>query len=224
MRAQHDDEIEEAERLRIGPERAEPAARRRVQRHRRHASQKERDDGEAGKCQERRPRQPETLGKRREHQRAEREAERAARDVHGHRQPRPVTAEPMGEGRRRRMERRRAESADDQDHREHHRRGRDADEAEHRHRDDRTDHDEEPRTPPVGQTAEANLRHRSGHLKAHRQQPRREEREAQLRDEERQQRGVDVPVAIDHDMGAGHQQDSRVQFEARHVSGGPGGE
>ena len=79
-------------------------------------------------------------------------------------------------------------------------------------------------TPSVGEPSEADLRHGGRHLKAHRQQSRREERQAELRNEERQQRGVDVPVAIDHDVGAGHQQDGRVQFEARHVSGGPDGE
>ena len=67
--------------------------------------------------------------------------------------------------------------------------------------------------------SEPDLRHRGRHLKAHRQDARREEREAELGDEERQQRRVDVPVAVDHHVGAGHQQDCRVESEAWHVSG-----
>ena len=72
---------------------------------------------EPGNREQRRPFDAEPLRERREHQRPEREAQRAAGDVDRHREAGPIAAEPVRERRRRRMERRAAETADDQDQR-----------------------------------------------------------------------------------------------------------
>ena len=192
-----------------------------MKRHRGHPRQEECDDDKSGQGQDRRPGQSEAFGERREHQRSEREPERAAGDVDRHRESGPIATEPVRQRRRRRMKRRRPEAAGNQNRRQHRRRCRRADETQNRDRDHRADHHQQAWPPAVGEPSKADLRDRRRHLKAHGQCAGSDQRQAELGDEQRQQRRVDVPVAVDHHVGAGHQQDGRMESKASHVSGVP---
>ena len=92
-------------------------------------------------------------------------------------------------------------------------RRRKADERQQRHGDERAGDEQHARAPPVGDVAERELRDRVRHLEAHLQRSGRGQRQVQLRDEQRQQRRVDVAEAVDEEMRAGHQQDCGMQSE-----------
>ena len=146
------------------------------------------------------------LGGRGEQQRPEREPERAAGDMDRHREAAMAAAEPMRERRRRRMKRGGAEAPDDQHRREHRHCRRNTDKAQDRDRHDRPAHHEQSWAPAIRDVAEADLRDRRRHLVQHRQRACGGEREMQFGDEQGEQRSVDVAVAVDHEMRAGHQQ------------------
>jgi len=88
-----------------------------------------------------------------------------------------------------------------------------ADEREDRYGDERAGDEEDARPPVVGNVPEPELRDGVRHLEAHLQRARREERHLQVRDEERQQRRVDVAVAVDDEVRSGQQQDGRMKAE-----------
>ncbi len=108
---------------------------------------------------------------------------------------------------RRGMEGGAAQPANHEQHAERHGRGGKADQAQHHHRQDRPGDEQQARAPAVGQRAEGQLRHRRGHLEAHGQRADGGEREAQVRDEERQQRRVDVGVGVDDEVRGGQRHD-----------------
>ena len=104
-----------------------------------------REQREAGQRQQRRPGEPEGVDERREQERRERVPEGAAGDVNRHGQPAPAPAEPVHEGRGRRVERRAAKAAGDKHRPEHHAATRRPDEAQDGDRDDRAGHHQQPR-------------------------------------------------------------------------------
>ena len=114
-------------------------------------------------------------------------------------------------GRGRRMERRAAQAAQHQQRAERQRRRRPADAAQDDHRQKRPGDEEHTRPPAVGQGAEPQLRHRRRHLEAHRQRADGGQRQPEMRDEERQQRRVDVVVGVDDEMGRGQGDHARVE-------------
>ena len=111
------------------------------------------------------------------------------------------------------MKRRAAEPADDQNGREHRRDVARPTRLSTRDRDDGADHHQEPGPPAIRQVAEADLRHRRRQLKQHRQRSGGREVRSEPRDEQRQQRRVDVAVAVDHHVRARHQQNGGMEVE-----------
>ena len=170
QRAQHDDEVEERQRPRVRPQRAE--ARRcaswcssiggtRVRKNAITISPGIASSGVHSR--------PKCCAAGAKSSGPEREAERAAGDVHRHRQSAMVAAEPMRERGRRRMKRGARRGRRRSAPRRAPARRRDADETQDRHRDHRSDHHQQPRPPAIGDVAEADLRDRRRHLVQHRQ-------------------------------------------------------
>ena len=130
--------------------------------------------------------------------------------MHRHRQTRARATKPVDERRRGGMERRAAKAANHQERRERPRVRRKADQAQNRHGGDRSGQHEQPRPPAVGQAAEPELGDRVRHLEQHLECPRGRKRQAELRDQQRQERRVDVAVAVNDEVGAREQKDGGV--------------
>ena len=81
------------------------------------------------------------------------------------------------------------------------------------HREQRPHHHQRPRPPAIRQRAEGQLRDRVRHLEAHRDDARRLQRQVEMRDQQRQQRRVDVRIRIDDHVRRGDLPDRRVQPE-----------
>ena len=155
------------------------------------------------------------LGERGEQQRTQRESQRAAGDVDRHREARDARRRgdgrarlPAGETPRRPARRRPGWRAS---------RNVTAAAPTKLSIDTATigpDHDEQPRPPAVGEVSEADLRHRRRQLVQHRQRSGGGEAEIELGNEQRQQRRVDVAVAVHHEVRARHQQDGGVNGRA----------
>ena len=119
----------------------------------------------------------------------------------------------MHQRRRRRMERRASEPARQQQRRKHDGGRRGAHRAQHQHRDHRPTHQEHARPPSIGERAEAELRDRARELVTHRQHADRLERQAQLRDQQRQQRREHVAVRVDDEVRGRRGPYRRVQSQ-----------
>ena len=117
------------------------------------------------------------------------------------------------------MKRRPAQTTDNEDRREHPRRRHRPDAAEHDDSEDRTCHQQQAGVPSIGQRAKPKLRHRVRHLETHRQCAGHRQRQAEPRDQEREERRVEVAVRIDDEVRRGGGQDCRMQGEAlqRHI-------
>jgi hypothetical protein len=72
----------------------------------------------------------------------------------------------------------------------------------------------QPRAPSVGKMSEPDLRHRRRQLEQHRQRARFGERQAELRDQQRQQRREDVAVAVDDEVDRGDEEDGGIEAQA----------
>ena len=133
--------------------------------------------------------------------------------MQGHRKALALTRKTVHERGRGRMEGRGSQPAGDQHDAEHQRRAGKSNRAQHHDAHDGTGEQEETRPPPVGNVSEPQLRYRRRDLKAHRQGTRRREGQIEPRDEQRQQRRVDVRVAVHRKMRGRHQQDGPIEPE-----------
>jgi hypothetical protein len=120
--------------------------------------------------------------------------------MRGHREPFALARDGVHERSRRRMERRAAEPANEQQRREHEGRCRRAERAQHEHGHDRTTHEQHARPPPIRERAEAELRHRARQLVTHGQYTHGFERQVQLRNEKRQERRKHVAVRVNNEV------------------------
>src|SRR6185436_10344491 len=111
------------------------------------------------------------------------------------------------------MERRAAKSTNHENDPQRQRRHGQPNHAHDDHRKERAADDKHARLPAIGERAEPELRDRVGQLEAHRQDARHRQRQAQVRDQQRQHRRVHVVVGVDDDVGRRHFPDRRVQSE-----------
>ena len=81
--------------------------------------------------------------------------------------------------------------------------------AQHDDRQQRSTHQQHARPPAIGERAEAELRHRARQLVAHRQDADRLQRQAKLRNQQRQQRREHVAVGIDDEVRGRRRPDRR---------------